>query len=346
MYKTSWGSTLMTIILSLSLGAGVILLLGYDPVEAYYQLFRGAFVGKFNIGGVMERFVPLMLTALAFAVSAKVSVFNVGVEGELYLGAIAAAWAGYAFTGLHPLVHIPLCFAVAMVASGAWGAIPGALKACWKVNEVCVTILMNYVAIYFTSYLVGNPFSARASIPRTPTIEESARLLRILRPSRANIGLFVALGVLVLVWWMLYHTSWGYRLRHVGQNPSFSEYVGIPPKKAMIWGMILSGAIGGLAGAIEVMGIHGHFLDNFSPGIAFDGMLASLIAKNDIRMVPVLALFLAVLKTGALGMERFTGVPKTLIDTIIAVFILLAAMEGLFAYSRRRAARSAGEEAA
>ena len=227
-----------------------------------------------------------------------------------------------------------------------WGAIPGALKAYWKVNEVCVTILMNYVAIYFTSYLVGNPFSARASIPRTPTIEESARLLRILRPSRANIGLFVALGVLVLVWWMLYHTNWGYKLRHVGQNPSFSEYVGIPPKKVMIWGMILSGAIGGLAGAIEVMGIHGHFLDNFSPGIAFDGMLASLIAKNDIRMVPVLSLFLAVLKTGALGMERFTGVPKTLIDTIIAVFILLAAMEGLFAYSRRRSARSSGEEAA
>ena len=345
MFKTSWGATIATIFLSLALGAAVILLLGYDPVDAYRQLFRGAFSGKFNIGGVLERFVPLMLTALAFAVSAKVSVFNVGVEGELYLGAIAAAWAGYAFTGLHPLVHIPLCFAFAMVVSGAWGAIPGALKAYWQVNEVCVTILMNYVAIYFTSYLVGYPFSARTSIPRTPSIEASARLLRFLRPSRANIGLFVALGVLLIVWWVLYHTTWGFRLRHVGQNPSFSEYVGIPPKKAMIWGMILSGAIGGLAGAIEVMGIHGHFLDNFSPGIAFDGMLASLIAKNDVRMVPLLALFLSVLKTGALGMERFTGVPKTLIDAIIALFILLAAMEGLFTLSKRGGARAAEGEA-
>jgi simple sugar transport system permease protein len=344
MTRTSWGATLLTILLSLAIGAAAIMLLGYDPVEAYYQLFRGAFVGKFNIGGVFERFVPLMLTALAFAVSAKVSVFNVGVEGELYLGAMAAAWAGYALTGLHPMVHVPVCFALAMVVAGAWGAIPGALKAYWRVNEVCVTILMNYVAIFFTSYLVGNPFSARTSIPRTPSIEESAKLLRFLKPSRVNIGLFVAIGVLLLVWWVLYHTTWGFRLRHTGQNPDFSEYVGIPPKKVMVWGMILSGAIGGLAGAIEVMGIHGHFLDNFSPGIAFDGMLASLIAKNDIRMVPVLALFLAVLKTGALGMERFTGVPKTLIDTIIAVFILLAAMEALFAWKRRGAA-SAGEGA-
>jgi len=103
----------------------------------------------------------------------------------------------------------------------------------------------------------------------------------------------------------------------------------------MVWGMAASGALGGMAGAIEVMGIYGYFLDNFSPGIAFDGMLAALIARNDIRLVPVLAFFLAALKAGALGMERFTGIPKSLVDAVIAVFILLAAMEGLFVLRRR-----------
>lgn len=329
MFKNSMKNTAFTIGLSLLIGAVVIALLGYNPIEAYSQLFRGAFVGKLNFGGTLERFVPLMLTALAFATSAKVSVFNVGVEGELYLGAIAAAWVGFAFKGLSPFVHLPLCILAAMLAGGIWAFIPGALRAFWKVNEVCVTILMNYVAIYITSYLVAYPLSAKTGIPQTPLMAPSARLLRIMPPSRANIGLFIAIGALVIVWFILTRTTWGYRIRQVGQNPAFAEYAGIRAKSTVIWGMILSGSIGGLAGALEVMGIYGYFLDGFSQGIAFDGMLAALIAKNDLKMVPVLAFFLAVLKAGALGMERFTGVPKALVDSIIAIFILIAAMEGL-----------------
>jgi simple sugar transport system permease protein len=233
-------------------------------------------------------------------------------------------------------VHIPLCLAVGMIAGGLWAIIPAALKAYWKVNEVCVTILMNYVATYITSYLVAYPLSGKTGVPQTPALASSARLLRIMRPSRANIGIFIAIAALALVWFILTRTTWGYRIRQVGQNPSFAEYAGIRPKATMIWGMIMSGALGGLAGSIEVMGIYGYFLDGFSQGIAFDGMLASLIAKNDLKMVPVLAFFLAVLKTGALGMERFTGVPKALVDSIIAVFILIAAMEGLSMFKAGR----------
>lgn len=336
MFKNSLRSTVFTISVSLLLGAVVIWLLGHNPAEAYRQLFRGAFVGKLNFGGTLERFVPLLLTALAFAVSAKVSVFNVGVEGEFYLGAVCAAWAGAAIKGLPAIVHIPLCIAAGMTAGGLWAIIPAALKAYWRVNEVCVTILMNYVAIYITSFLVANPLSAKMPIPRTPTMEDSARLFRIMRPSRANIGLFIAIGAFLLVWFILTRTTWGYRIRQVGQNPVFAEYAGIRAKATMIWGMIMSGALGGLAGSIEVMGIYGHFLDGFSTGTAFDGMLASLIAKNDLKMVPVLAFFLAVLKTGALGMERFTGVPKALVDSVIAVFILIAAMEGLSIFKAGR----------
>lgn len=335
MFKNSLKNTAFTIAVSFLLGAAVIWLLGYSPIEAYKQLFRGAFVGKLNFGGTLERFVPLMLTALAFAVSAKVAVFNVGVEGELYLGAICAAWAGFALKGVPAIVHVPLCIAVGMAAGGAWAIIPAALKAYWKVNEVCVTILMNYVATYITSYLVAYPLSGKTGVPQTPGLEASARLMRIMRPSRANIGIFIAIGFFALICFVLTRTTWGYRIRQVGENPRFAEYAGIRSKIVIIWGMIMSGSLGGLAGSLEVMGIYGYFLDGFSPGIAFDGMLASLIAKNDLKMIPVLAFFLAVLKAGALGMERFTGVPKALVDSIIAVFILIAAMEGLSIFKGR-----------
>ncbi|MDR1510333.1 MAG: ABC transporter permease [Synergistaceae bacterium] len=335
MFKNSLKNTAFTIAVSFLLGAVVIWLLGYSPIEAYKQLFRGAFVGKLNFGGTLERFVPLMLTALAFAVSAKVAVFNVGVEGELYLGAICAAWAGFALKGVPAIIHVPLCIAVGMAAGGAWAVIPAALKAYWKVNEVCVTILMNYVATYITSYLVAYPLSGKTGVPQTPGLEASARLFRIMRPSRANIGIFIAIGFFALICFILTRTTWGYRIKQVGENPRFAEYAGIRSKAVIIWGMIMSGSLGGLAGSLEVMGIYGYFLDGFSPGIAFDGMLASLIAKNDLKMIPVLAFFLAVLKAGALGMERYTGVPKALVDSIIAVFILIAAMEGLSIFKGR-----------
>jgi simple sugar transport system permease protein len=195
---------------------------------------------------------------------------------------------------------------------------------------------MNYVATYITSYLVAYPLSGKTGVPQTPGLEASARLFRIMRPSRANIGIFIAIGFFVLVCFILTRTTWGYRMRQVGENPRFAEYAGIRSKAVMIWGMIMSGALGGLAGSLEVMGIYGYFLDGFSPGIAFDGMLAALIAKNDLKMIPVLSFFLAVLKAGALGMERFTGVPKALVDSIIAVFILIAAMEGLSIFKERK----------
>lgn len=335
MRRSAVFNTVATIAVSLLFGAVVVAFMGHSPLEAYRELLRGAFWGRFNFGGTLERFVPLLLTALAFAVSSKVAVFNVGVEGELYLGAIAAAWVGVAAAGLPMAFHIPLCLVVAMVAGSLWAAIPGALKAFWRVNEVCVTILANYVAIYITSYLVGYPLSAGTGVPQTKALAATARLARILPPSRANVGLFIALAALLFIWWLVHRSTWGYRMRAVGDNPGFAEHVGIRARSTMIWGMMISGALGGLAGAIEVMGIYGYFLDNFSPGIAFDGMLAALIARNDIRVVPLLAFFLAALKAGALGMERFTGIPKSLVDAIIAMFILLAAMEGLFL--RRRA---------
>lgn len=323
---------LLTAALALGIGAAAIALMGQSPVEAYVELLKGAFVGKFNLGGTLEKFVPLLLTALAFAVASKASVFNVGVEGELYLGAMAAAWVALSVKSVPAPIHLILCFGAAVLAGGLWAAIPGALKAHYGVNEVCVTILANYVAIFFTSYLVNYPLSSGLGAPQTTPVPDHLMLSRIMPPSMANSGLFIALAILVGTYWVVHKSTLGYRLRAVGENRHYAEHVGIDAKATMIWAMVASGAFGGIAGAIQVLGVFGCFVDNFSPGLAFDGMLASLIARNDIRLIPILSFFLAALKAGALGMERFTGVPKALVDTVIALFILLASMEGLFKF--------------
>lgn len=344
MKKQNYISAILSILTALVIGGIVVALMGFSPIEAFGQLFKGAFVGKFNLGTTLEKFVPLLLAGIAFAVSTKVGISNVGVDGQLYLGAMAAAWVGFTFKNLSSVVHVPFALMAGMVVGALFAAIPALLKVYFRVNEVLTTILLNYVAQYMTSYLVNNPFSGGTGVAQSPPISESATLTRILSPSRANTGLFIAIGISILIYWLFYKTTTGYKFRSVGLNADFTEYIGVNPKKTMIAGMMLSGAIGGLAGGIEVMGIYGSFLDNFSSGIGFDGMLASLIAKNNFGMVAVISFFIASLKSGALAMERFTGVPKSLVDAIIAVFILFATMEGLFQLRKRNKKKKEADE--
>lgn len=343
MKEKEFFETLLSLLVSFLIGGIVIVLMGYNPLEVYEQIFRGALIGKFNLGGTLEKFVPLLLTGIAFAVSSKVAVFNVGVEGELYLGAMAAAWIGFAVKGIPSIVHISLALGIAMLVGALWAAVPGVLKAYYKVNEVTTTILLNYVAQYFTSYLVNYPLSAQKGTPQTPNIEVSAKLSSIMPPSRANTGLFIAIAAVIFVYWLIFHTPYGYKIRSVGTNSMYAEYIGVNVKRTMVEGMMLSGALGGLAGAIEVLGVYGYFLDGFSQGIAFDGMLAALIANNNFALTTVLAMFLAILGNGALSMQRYTGIPESLIRTIIATFILLATMKGLFEIKKYRRVTLSGK---
>ena len=174
MKKKTYINIVISIIVALLIGAVIIGVMGYNPVTSYIELFKGALIGKFNFGGTLERFVPLMLAALAFAVAQQVNMANVGVEGEIYLGAITAAWVGYAITGLPKMVHVPLALSLAAIIGALWAAIPGVLKAYYGVSDVCTTILLNYVATYITSYLVNNPMSAVKGVAQTPQIHESA----------------------------------------------------------------------------------------------------------------------------------------------------------------------------
>lgn len=341
-------SFLLALLFPFVIGAALMLVLGYDPVEAYKELFKGAFVGNFNLGTTLEKFCPIFLTALAYCVTSKVKYFNMGVEGCFYLGALFSAGAGFLITGLPWYIHVPICFLCGTLAGALWAAVPGALRAYLNVNELCAALLLNYVAINFANYMIAGPWSAKGASSQTVPIEQSAELLRIMKPSRANVGLFLAIFLFLWVFWMFKRTKLGYRLQSTGINPYFTDYIGTDSKRMVLLATILSGAIGGFAGTIQTTGVYGTIIDGFSNNTAFDGMLASLIANNSFAQLPIYAFLIAALKTGALGMERFTGVPKALIDTLIPVLILLLNMEGLFDLKtyrkKRRAAKAAAQE--
>lgn len=327
---------LLTLILSMAVGAVFMMVIGYHPLEAYTQLFKGAFVGKVNLGTTLQKFVPILLTGIGFSIAAKVGCFNAGIEGELYLGAIAAAWAGHYLKGIPAPLHLVICFLTAAVAGALWASIPALLKTRWNVNEICVCILATYVAKYLTSWLCNGPMSAKTGIPQTPSVAEGVMLAKILQPSQANTGLFLALLLAAGAIWLIYKSTLGYKFTTVGLNIHHAQYIGINAKRTVIQGMMLSGAFGGIAGAIESLGVYGYFLDNFSLNIANDGMLSSMIVWNDICLVPIMSFFVAALKAGALSMERFAGVPRSIVDTITAVFIVIATMETLFTFHKKK----------
>ena len=264
---------LLTMVLALLIGAILIVAIGEDPILAYKALLKGAFVGKLSLGTTLASFTPLILTSTAFVVAATAGAFNVGVEGEVFLGGLVAAYIGYKWTFLPaPLLYIA-CFAGAMLVTACWAFIPAYLKAYYNVSEVCSTILMNSVALYITSYFVSGPMSAGSANPQSPPV--AVRLHQFMRPSSANVGLFLAIAIVLGIIWMLYKTSLGYRFRLVGTNPRFADYSGIDSKKVFIQAMMLSGMLGGIAGTIEVLGVYGYFLNNFATGLGSNGMLAA-----------------------------------------------------------------------
>lgn len=325
---------IFTFVMALLIGAIVIMAIGENPLAAYGALISGAFKGARGFGSTLAMFTPLLLTSAAFAVAAKSGMFNVGVEGAVFLGGLAAAYVGVQFAALPGVLLILLCFIVAIVVAALWAMIPALLKVYLNVNEVCVTILMNSVAFYITSYFVSGPMSAGTTLAQSKPV--AATLYQFMPPSSVNIGLFLAILVVIAVIWVLNRTTFGYQIKAVGTNAKFAETSGIDPKKIMIQAMMLSGAIGGIAGCIEVLGVHGYFLNNFAAGLGASGMLASLIVNNNLAFTPVMAFFLAVLKSGAMGMQQTTGVPKSIVDMISAIFIIIACMNIVFTFKSKK----------
>jgi simple sugar transport system permease protein len=314
--------------LALLFGALVIALSGRNPFEVYHLLFVQSFGSRQALADTLLNSTPLIFTGLATLVAFRTGIFNVGVEGSLYLGAFAAAWVGFTFTTLPGWLLTSLCLSAAAFAGALWLLPPAYLRARFHVDEVVSTLLLNYVAINLTSYLVNYPFLAPGTAnSMTVPIADQARLGRLVDGSQLNSGFLFALAAALLVTLLYRHTVLGYMLRVVGSNPLFAQAVGIPVARIVVLSMLLSGLIGGLCGAVQTLGVTYRFVQGFSPGFGFEGIAVALIAGNNPFLVVLAAVLLGAMRTGGTNVQLFMDIPLDLIDVLQAVIVLLVTVQ-------------------
>lgn len=315
---------LMAILVALIVGVLVISWFGKNPWLAYWHLFNGAFGSWTNFGETLVYVSPLILTGLSIAVAFRCGLFNIGAEGQYIMGMMGAAWMGTVFTGLSPWINIPLTMLTGALAGALWGALPGFFKAKYGAHEVISTIMMNYISLYFVGYLVNRVLIAPpGNSPVTRMISDSAKLTRLLPPSRANTGIFVALAFLVVIYLFLWKTKWGYEIRAVGLNKEAARYAGINVTRNIVLSMVVSGGLAGLSGALQIQGIQYRFVDLFSfPGYGFDGLAVALLGNNHPLGVLGGAILFGAMNCGALKMQSVAGIPKYLIGVMQGIIIL------------------------
>jgi simple sugar transport system permease protein len=268
---------------------------------------------------------PYIFAGLAVAFGFRCGLFNIGAEGQLFIGAICSVWIGYSI-GLPWILHLPLALFGAMLGAGLWGAIPGYLKAKTGAHEVITTIMMNYVAFRLADWLLHGPMMRPGYNPISPEILPSAYLPQFFaNPIRFHAGFFLALLMAWVVWWLLFKTTLGFEIRTVGANPSAAKYAGMNITKNFLLAMGISGALAGMAGANEVLGLNHNLASAFSSGYGFDSIALALLGKSHPAGVVLAALLFGFLRSGATGMQSYAGVPIDIISIIQALVIIFVA---------------------
>lgn len=318
---------LLAIAASLLIGSLLILPTDTSPAAAYGALFEGAFGNFNNVCNMLARSTPLIFTGLAAAVAFKAGVFNIGVEGQLYVGALAAALTGICCQGLPRILLIPLCFLMAGAAGTAWAFVPAVLKGRLNINIIIVCIMMNSIGQLVTEYLATYPFKGELPFGATVKVGVNARLPRFIQTSELNIGILIAIALAVLLYIVIFKTSFGYECRAFGINPKFARYMGVDTGKKMLLVMAVSGFIAGFAGAEQVLGVNYRFISNFSPSYGFTGISVALLARHNPLGVVIAAVFMGILTQGAIQMEIMTTVSRDLISSVQAIMIILLAAE-------------------
>jgi simple sugar transport system permease protein len=269
---------------------------------------------------------PYILTGLAVAVGFRGGLFNIGAEGQFFMGALGSAFVGYSLKGVSPVIHLPLALLGGAIAGGAWAFLPGWLKAKTGAHEVVTTIMMNWIAFRLSDWLLNGPMKATGYRPLTPVIEESAMLPRFFPdPLRFNWGFFLAIGIAFFIWWLLFKTTVGYEIRSVGANPNAAKYAGMNISNNIILIMVVSGALAGLGGAVQVLGTDHWVGQGFSAGFGFDAIALALIGNSHPLGVVLAALLFGVLRGGATSMQSLAGIPIDIISVIQGLVIVFIA---------------------
>lgn len=333
---------LFAVLLALLVGVFLLLALGANPFAAYYALFNGALGNVSGITQALTKATPLLLVGVGICIAFRGGVINIGGEGQIIVGAIAATALSLALRTWPGWLLLPLTLAAGALAGAAWGGIAGFLKARLSVNEILSTVMLNQIALQLMNFLLRGPMldpkqiEAGTNIPQSEALPEIVWLTRLMPRTLLHSGIILAVILAILVYLLLWRTTIGYRIRAVGLNSAAARYAGIPVAGYLTLSLVLSGAFAGLAGAVEVTGVHHRMLEGLSGGYGFSGIVAALFGKlHPLGAIPASFLFGALL-VGADKMQRTVQVPNALIVVLNGLVVLFVVASELYARRRLR----------
>ena len=320
---------LLSLVAALAVGALFLTLTGRDPVEVYEAMFKGALGSRYGLSETVVKAIPLMLCALGISAAFRMQLWNIGAEGQFYMGAFAASWLPLTFPELPAVLMLPGMMLLGAAAGGLWGLAPAVLRARWKVNEIITTLMFNYVAILWVDYLVYGPwkdpkgfnFPLSAKFP-------AAAALPTFGDSRIHMGLFIALLLAVFFWIIFEKYRWGYEIKVIGSSESAARYAGMNISRNIFQVMILSGAVCGLAGMTEVSGIVGRLQPGLSPGYGYTAIIVAWISKLHPAAILVVSVLFGGLQVGGFFVQTM-GVPAS-VSSMLQGAVLFFVVGGEF----------------
>ncbi|MBU1174123.1 MAG: ABC transporter permease [Alphaproteobacteria bacterium] len=316
---------LVAVAVALAIAGVLIAIAGAPVIAAYGELLKGAFGSRLATTETLTRAIPLILTGMAAAVAFRAQVWNIGGEGQFYLGAIAAAAMGSEVLGDLPgFVQIPVLMLTGATAGAVLLLIPLWLRLRFFVDEVVTTLLLNFVAILFVSMLIDTVLKDPLGFgwPQSEAIADQAMLPDLVSRSRLHVGLIIAMVLALLVWFVQRRTVFGMQSRAAGLSPSGARFAGIPLGRTLIFVAMISGGFAGLAGAIEVMGVQGYVTTELSPGFGYSGIVVAMLANLNPIGVVFAAIFIATMFVGADGMSRAMSIPAYIADVTVSLSLL------------------------
>ncbi len=333
---TSLGSTLsgtgITLLLVMIFAAILIAAAGASPFAAFREIIVGAFGSKRMFGETIVKMCPLLLAGLGLTITFRAGLSSVGAEGQIVIGGLMTTIVALQMPEtMSPYVAVPICLIAGGLGGAVWSAIPGILKAKMGTSELVNTVMMNYLATFLLSWMLSDVIKEPDGFyPQSAQVPESTRIATLMSGSRIHYGIFVALALAFVVYWMLWRTPLGYQMRLSGFNKSAAIYVGIPQARNIVLSMALHGFFSGLAGAVEILAVQYRCIAGFSNNVGFDGIAVSLLGKNHPVGVIISSFGLAALRSGSGNMQRTLQVPASLISVIQGLIICLVLMDTYF----------------
>ena len=327
----------LAILAALLLGAVIIQLLGFDAVLAIASLVSGSFGGLGAIAETINKAIPVILTGLSYAIAMRCGIINLGAEGQLYMGTLCATLAGTGFAGLPAAVHLPLTLLAGFMGGALYGLLVGLMKNLFGASELITTIMLNYIAIAFCSFMISGPIkdlSGTSNFPQSHQVLESARLPRVLPGTRLHAGVLIALAALVFYYVFLWRTKKGYEMRAIGLNRTAAQTAGMRIPTTSLLAIFIAGGFAGLGGTVELLGVQLRLVNNFSVNFGFDGVAVALLGGNNAVGIGLSGILFGALRSGANKMQMMTGVPIAVIYIIQSFIILFVIGRKLFDFSR------------